>query len=59
MTKATVKGNRLIASMEGIIGGSSFPLKRIGAAFLARALAALMSLLQVISAALVLIPADF
>jgi predicted PurR-regulated permease PerM len=56
--KATVKGNRFIASMQGIIGGSSFWLKCIGAALLAGALTALMLLLRAIDAALVWIPAS-
>jgi predicted PurR-regulated permease PerM len=56
--KATVKGNRFIASMLGIIGGSSFWLKCIGAALLAGALTALMLLLRAIDAALVWIPAS-
>jgi predicted PurR-regulated permease PerM len=56
--EATVRGNRFIASMQGIIGGSSFWLKCIGAALLAEALTVLISLLRAIGAALVWIPAS-
>jgi predicted PurR-regulated permease PerM len=55
--KATVKGNWLIASIQGIIGGSCFWLIGIGAALSWGALTALMSLLRAIGAALVWFPA--
>ncbi|WP_272870917.1 AI-2E family transporter [Agrobacterium tumefaciens] len=55
--KATVKGNLIIASIQGSIGGLTFWLIGIEAALLWGALMALLSLLPAIGAALVWFPA--
>lgn len=55
--KATVKGNVIIASIQGSIGGITFWLIGIEAALLWGALMALLSLLPAIGAALVWFPA--
>ena len=54
--RATVKGNLLVAAIQGALGGLAFWLLGIGAALLWGALMAFLSLLPAVGAALVWLP---
>ena len=57
MVRATVKGNIVIALMQGTIGGIAFWLLGIPGALLWGALMVLLSLLPAVGAAIVWVPA--